>query len=59
VALVESGVCGVEVFEGEEFGFQGTEETVGFVEGVGGLRGCYDGFGFFVLRCGDGGGGEG
>ena len=30
-----------------------------FVEGVGGLRGCNNGFGFSFWRCGDGGGGEG
>jgi hypothetical protein len=30
---------------------------VGFVEGVGGLWGCDDGFGFLFLRWGDGGGG--
>ena len=32
---------------------------MGFVEVVGGLRGCDDGFGFMFLRCDDGGGREG
>lgn len=59
LGALDGGVGGVEVFEGDEFGFQGAEKTVGFVEGVGGSRGCDDGFGLLLFRRRVGGRGEG